>query len=132
MIRTVGVVVAVLPLMTGGVLAASTTTDCWIILASFILVVIPLLELLLLGGLSISLLLVLRLIPLDWLAVREADTRLLLPVITALHEPCDGHSNLIGIRWVARNIPELVLKASRVHAVNYKLPFIFRGNTCST
>ena len=89
----------------------------WIILASFILVVVPLLGLLLLGGLSIRLILVFRLVPLDWFAVRDANTRLLLPVIAALHEPCDSYFSLIRIRWVSRNILELVLVTSRVHAI---------------
>ena len=57
MIRTVAVVTAIFPLVTGGVLAATTTTNRWIVLESFILVTVPLLGLLLLGGLSICLLL---------------------------------------------------------------------------
>ena len=132
MIRTVAVVIAVLPLVMVFFFAATTTTDVRILLASLVLVVIPLLSLLLLGGLSIRLLIASRLVPLDWLAVRDTDTLLLLPVIAALHERCNIYYGLSRIRWVSRSILELVLVISRVHTVNDKFPFLFAGDTCGS
>ena len=129
MIKIVAVVPAHGALVTGSTLTATTTTDIWFILVSFVLLAIPLLGLGLLGGLSIRLLLVFRLIPLDWLAVRDANTLFLLPVITALHEPCNSCYSLGEIRWVLTDILKLVTIISRVHAIHDRLPLNFSWDT---
>ena len=128
MISTILVVPTLDPRVTRSVLANPRTTDRWVILPALIFVLILFLGLGPLVGLSIRLLIIFGFVSLDGLTVRDAGARLLLPVITALHEPCNSYQSLLEIRWVSGDILTLLTVTLRTHAIHDQLPFSLSGD----